>query len=184
MISGKNVNLWALERSDLVQNYSWGNDPEVVKLTGMKPFPRSVWELEKWYESVQMNPNVQTYSVKLNDGTYVGNIELSNIDWRSGKAELGVMIGSPSNRSKGWGSEAIMLLCRFAFEEMNLHRIYVRVLSFNYRAVKTFEKCGFIREGIEREAFYTDCKHVDVFQYGILKNEFIEKFGKSEERNI
>lgn len=174
MIYGKNINLWAIERPDLVQNYSWGNDPELVKLTGITPLPRSGWEIERWYESIQGNPNTFVFSIKLNDSIYIGNVEITNLDWRNRKGEIGVMIGDKKSRGKGYGTEAILLMCRFGFEEMNLHKIYARILAYNDRAIKTFEKCGFKKEGIERDGYYVGGEYRDIITYGILKGEFRE----------
>lgn len=182
MICGKEINLWAVERSDLVHNYNWGNDPELVKLTGMIPFPKSSWEIERWYESIQGNPNIHTFSIKLNDGTYIGNVEVSNIDLKNRKGEVGIMIGSPNSRGKGYGGEALQLMSRFAFEEMNLNKLYAKVLEFNHRAKKLFESCGYQMEGMERKSFYTWGKYWDVVLFGMLKDEFIEKYGRKIEK--
>ena len=176
MIPGKDINLWAIERSDLMQNYYWANDPEIVKLTGMVPFPKSSWDVDRWYESLQGNNSIFTYAIKLNNGDYIGNIEISNIDWRTRKGEIGVMLGGDNTRGKGLGSQAIKLLTGFAFEQMNFNRIYARILEFNNPAIKAFTKCGYIKEGEEREGFYIDGKYYNVLMFSILKKEYMEKF--------
>lgn len=175
MIQGKDINLWAVERTDLIQNYSWANDPDIIRTTGMVPYPKSSWDIERWFESLQGNNSVYTYSIKKNNGEYIGNIELSNVDWRIRKAEIGIMIGDPSQRGKGIGVEAINLLTGYAFQEFNLHRIYARILAFNKPALRAFEKCGYIKEGVERSGFYTEGKYEDIVSCSILKDEFIEK---------
>ncbi len=174
MIPGRSINLWALEKGDLVQNYLWGNDPEIVKLTGMNPSPKTAWEVERWYEQMVSDPNIMTLAIKLNDGTYVGNVEISNIDWRSRKGEIGVMIGDRSNRRCGYAREAVLLICRHAFEEMGLHRIYANILPFNQKAMNFFESCGFTREGELREAFFTWGRWWNIQVMSILAHEFFE----------
>ena len=176
MIPGKSINLWALEKGDLVQNYLWGNDPEIVKLTGMNPAPKTAWEVERWYDQMVSDPNLVTLAIKLNDGTYVGNVEISSIDWRSRKGEIGVMIGNRSYRRQGYAREAILMMCRHAFEEMGFHRIYAHVLPFNQKAHKLFEACGFTDEGEMREAFFTWGRWWNVSVMSILAEEFFEKF--------
>jgi len=178
MIGGRRINLWAVERADLIQNYSWANDPEIVRLTGMTPFPKSSWEIERWLESIQGNPGINTYSIKLNDGTYIGNIEISHIDWRSLNGEVGIMIGGKGNRGKGYGHEAIQILDKFAFEEMNLHRLYARILPFNRAAIKAFEKCGYTKEGEERDGHFAGGKYWNVLIYSLLRDEYFGKFGE------
>ncbi|MFP4496682.1 MAG: GNAT family N-acetyltransferase [Vulcanimicrobiota bacterium] len=176
MIPGKKINLWAIEREDLLQNYLWANDPEIVKLAGMDVIPKTAWDIEKWYETNLSNPNIQEFAIKMDDGTYIGNIELTNMDWRSGTAEIGILIGDRNRRNKGFASEALRMTARYAFEELGLHRIYAKVLSFNQKAQKLFETNGYQKEGVLREAFFTWGKYWDVTVYSILDREFAEKF--------
>lgn len=183
MIPGKSINLWALEKGDLVQNYLWSNDPEIIKLTGMNPNPKTAFEVDRWYDAMVSDPNLHTLAIKLNDGTYIGNIELSSIDWRSRKAEIGIMIGSRRHRKQGFAKEAVLMMCRHGFEEMGLHRIYAHVLPFNGGALRLFESCGFTGEGHMRESFYTWGRWWDVSVLSILSKEFFEKFPEDFEES-
>jgi RimJ/RimL family protein N-acetyltransferase len=171
MIEGKRVRLWAVEKFDVARNYHWGNDPELIRLTGMNPYPKSTLDLERWFENICVNPNLKMFAIKTIEGEYIGNIEISEIDWRVGRGEIGLMIGEAAFRGQGYGSEAIRLLCEFAFGEMRFHRIEARVLVHNVRAQRTFESCGFVREGVARESFFLDGRWVDVVGYGLLPGE-------------
>lgn len=175
MIPGVNVNLWTIEKGDLVQNYIWANDPEIRKLTGMIPEPKSSWDVDMWFNSIHGNPNLIVFAIKTQDGTYIGNVEIKNIDNRSGSAEIGIMVGERSYRRSGLGKEALVMALRFVFEELGLHRIYASVLSFNNPAGNFFENAGFIKEGIEREAHFTWNKYWDIIKYSILADEFFRK---------
>ncbi len=73
-------------------------------------------------------------------------------------------------RSKGHGTEAVKLLCRFGFADLNLHRIYLHVFETNSRAIRAYEKSGFVREGSLREAAFIDGKWLDVAVMGLIKN--------------
>lgn len=171
MIAGPRVRLWALEKFDIAKNYQWGNDWELISLTGMSPYPKSTFDIERWYETVATNASGKMFSIKTHEGEYVGNIELSGIDWRVGKAELGLMIGDKAAWSQGLGGEAIRALVDFAFQEMRLKRISARVLAYNPRAQRCFEKCGFVREGVERKAFYLQGSYHDVVMFGRLDDD-------------
>lgn len=171
MIPGKRINLWALEKHDLLNNYSWGNNRELIYLAGMSPYPKSSWEIERWFETAMNNPSGKIFAIKTLEGEYIGNIEISGIDWRIRKGELGLMIGDSNYWNKGYGEEAVMLLVNFAFDEMHLNRISANVLDFNKRAIKCFEKCGFIKEGISRSAFYSKGKYNNVIQFAVLSDE-------------
>lgn len=172
MLSYGEVRLWPLERPDLVQNYQWANDRELIELAGMTPKPKTGPELERWYESVLGAADLQIFSIKLADHTYVGNIELRTIDQRSGKAEVGVIVGSRDHWGRGLGRQAIEAVAAYAFRELRLHRLYARVLSLNPRALKVFERCGFRAEGIEREAHFSGGRYADIHILGLLASEW------------
>ena len=171
MIYGQRVRLWALERHDLMKNYQWANMRELIRLAGMTPYPKSVADLERWYDLSQSNGSEKIFTIKNHEGEYLGNIELRDIDWWSGKAELGIVIGEASAMQQGIGQEAIHLLCHFAYTQMRMERISARVLEFNHRAQKTFEACGFVREGTERSSHFSDGRHWDVYVYSRLKDD-------------
>lgn len=171
MIEGININLTALERHDLMKNYVWANDRELIRLAGMQPFPRNSVEIERWYDQVLNNPGGRMFAIKTKTNDYLGNIEITNIDQRHGKGEIGIMIGDRKSRGKGLGKEAINLLVNFAFQQMRMNRVYARVLEFNAVAQKCFLQCGFKEEGRERQGFYCDGKYWDVIMYGILSQE-------------
>jgi RimJ/RimL family protein N-acetyltransferase len=174
LLRGEKAYLCALERFDLVKNYGWGNDPELIHLAGIQPYPKSSWEVEKWYECSLTNPNSRLFALKTRDGEYIGNVELSRIDWRAGSAEVGLIIGEKEFWNRGIGEEALLLILEFAFGELRLHRISARILEHNARALRCFEKVGFIREGIERESFYQNGQYFSIIQMGILRREFEE----------
>lgn len=173
MLEGKRIRLWALERYDLLKNFTWGNDRELINLTGMQPYPKSSWEVERWYETVVNSLASRIFAIKTKEGEYIGNIELSSIDPRSARAEMGLILGERQFWNQGYGEEAIRLVLEFAFGEMRLHRVYARILDYNAMAQRCFEKCGFAREGVERESHFSKGRYWDVIQMSILDHEFV-----------
>lgn len=174
MIQGKLVRLWAVERHDLLKNYQWANDRELIRLAGMNPLPKSIWEIERWYENSTTSPNTTVFAIKSLDGEYLGNIELSDMEVRVGRAEVGIIIGEQSSWGRGIGTDAVHTLCKFAFEELRLHRLEARVLDHNERAQRIFTKVGFKAEGVERQSHYSEGKWWDVKLLGLLSHELDE----------
>jgi RimJ/RimL family protein N-acetyltransferase len=174
VIQGKLIRLWSVERHDLLKNYQWANDRELIRLAGMNPLPKSVWEVERWYETSTTSPSTQIFAIKSLDGEYLGNIELADMEVRVGRAEVGVLVGERSFWGKGIGSDAVYTLCKFAFEELRMHRLEARVLEHNERARRIFEKVGFKSEGIERESHYAEGKWWNVTLLGLLERELDE----------
>jgi RimJ/RimL family protein N-acetyltransferase len=94
------------------------------------------------------------------------------IDWRSRKAEIGIMIGDKRYWNKGYGTEAMRLILQHGFETLNLHRLYLRVFSDNSRAVRTYEKAGFVLEARMRETNFDNGRYRDDLMMSMLRPEW------------
>jgi RimJ/RimL family protein N-acetyltransferase len=170
-IPGKRIRLRAIERGDIPTFVRWFNDAEVRHYLDML-MPMSQAEEERWFEAHLDKRDSPIFGIETLDGLLIGNVGLSDIDWQNRHAVLGIVIGEREYWDKGYGSEAITTLLRFVFEEMNLHRVSLRVFDYNLRAVRCYEKCGFKREGRLRQARFHDGKYHDELVMGILRDEF------------
>ena len=83
------------------------------------------------------------------------------------------MIGEKAYWSKGYGSDAVTTLVRFAFEEMNLNRVELHVYDFNLRGQAAYRKCGFREEGRMRDAHHTEGRFHDVVVMAVLRDEWV-----------
>ena len=83
------------------------------------------------------------------------------MDWKNRMAKLAIMIGKPY-RGRGYGKEAMELLCDFCFREMNLHKLRVSVFAFNEAAVRCYLSCGFREEGRLEKELWRDGAYRDV----------------------
>ena len=173
MIYGKKTRLRRIEREDIPTFVRWFSDPEVREYLLINR-PISIAEEEKWFERKLEEEGSDIFAIETADGTHIGNIELMDIDLRHRHAELGIVIGEKAYWNKGYGSDAIHTLLRFGFEEMNLHRIYLRVYDDNARGIHAYAKCGFRHEGRLREANFRQGKYHDELVMGILAHEFAE----------
>ncbi|MDX2162357.1 MAG: GNAT family protein [bacterium] len=102
----------------------------------------------------------------------IGIIDLDGIQWNNRVAWLGIGIGEPANRGRGYGRDAMALVLRFAFRELNLHRIQLTVFSYNVAAVNLYESLGFRHEGTFREAIHREGERFDMLLYGLLAHEW------------
>jgi diamine N-acetyltransferase len=178
MIYGERIRLRAIERRDLPFFVQWLNDPEVYRTLYVR-FPLSLEEEEKWFaEVMQTHPAERPLAIEVreeSDWKLIGNCQLFKIDWINASTELGIFIGDKSYWNQGYGSEAVSLLCRHAFETLNLHRVYLHVYEFNRRAIRAYEKCGFVLEGRLRQARYSEGKYHDVLILSILRPEWEQR---------
>jgi RimJ/RimL family protein N-acetyltransferase len=106
------------------------------------------------------------------DGIYIGFIRLHGIIWAERRARLAVGIFNRQFWSHGYGTEAIRLILDYAFGDLRLHRVSLDVLDINVRAIRSYEKCGFVREGIQRETCFIDGRWHDDIMMGILESEY------------
>lgn len=98
----------------------------------------------------------------------VGSVYLRDIDMTHRKAEYGIFIGEEDARGKGYGSSAARLMIQYAFEEMNLHRLFLRVYAENIQAIRSYEKAGFVKEAHLRDDVCIQGKYHDIVLMGIL----------------
>lgn len=105
-------------------------------------------------------------------GRLIGVVRLWRVSPQNRNAMLTIYVGDKSRWGKGYGTEGLRLVLRHAFEQMGLERIELHVFDFNARAVRSYEKCGFVHEGSRRKALYRAGSYHDILVMGILKNEF------------
>lgn len=91
------------------------------------------------------------------------------IDDYNKSCKIGMTIGEKEQWGMGYGTEALIELIRYSFEDLGMNRIGAEIFQFNERSIKLFEQCGFQREGVERELVYKDGKFKDQYIYGLLR---------------
>ena len=172
-MEGKKVRIRALRKKDLGEIMKWINDYEVTRTLASFLYPTSQEEEIKWLENtLQPNDRNKAFVIETKKGEYLGHIGLHRIDWKNRNAEVGIVIGKKKHWNKGYGTDAMMTILDFAFNRMNLHKIYLRVFDFNKGAIRSYEKCGFKKEGLLREIFYNEGKYHNLVMMGILKKEY------------
>ena len=171
-MEGKLVRIRAYERSDLESIMLWINDREVTRnLEAQLIFPLSRIAEEKYLEETASAATYR-WAIETLQGEYLGGISLVRVDWINRSAQVGITIGVKQHWGKGYGTDAMRVLLRLAFEDMNLHRVWLNVYDFNLRGIKSYEKCGFRREGVQREARFIDGHYCDSVMMGILEADY------------
>ena len=175
MLEGKTVGLRPLETTDAWLLHKWFNDQRVLEDLGAEHLYFAV-SLEEEGVVVQHMVNdecavwfiVQT----LNEKEPIGIIGLANLDRKIASAEIRIVIGEPSYWGKGIGAEAIDILLEHAFVVRNLHRIWLRVATYNERAISCYKRCGFTMEGRARHDHFHNGEWQDAFHMSILEDEY------------
>lgn len=172
MLLGQRVMLRLVEEQDLDLIAQWRNDPE-IRPYFFAAFPIVISGQRKWFEKMLDNERKKLFVIQKKEGQAVGTIGLDDIDWKNQVAEYGnLLIGVKEERGKGLAQDATLTLLHFAFKELNLNRVFLRVFAFNVAAIALYEKCGFRQEGILRQAHFTQGRFVDIAVMAILREEF------------
>ena len=168
------VCLQVIETSDLEKIYTWKNDFELSNLIMSHPLPFSNHQIHEWFERNQDDRNQVLFGIYfVENHQIVGIIRLMFIDWISSNAELGIYIGDAEMRNKGIGKEAIQLILKYAFKQLNLSRIYLRVLESSNSTIRLYQGLGFIPEGNLRQHYWVNGKYENVLIFGMLRSEYL-----------
>ncbi len=171
-LEGKRIYLRPIENEDLDLLYSTLWDKEGRKLTGTQTvFSRS--GVQKWFENVSTdNTRIDLIICLQENSQPIGEMAMLDIDHQNRRAVVRIAVFDRAFLGNGYGTKAMSLLLSYGFDKLNLHRVGLDVYSFNQRAIKSYEKLGFIREGIIRDALFYDGEYHDSIIMGVLKNEF------------
>ena len=174
MFDGKLVRLREYRKEDIELRLNYVNDPEVLRfLESGIPYPLTLNEECKWFEAISAFKDSYRFAIEAIDcSQYIGDCGINSIDWKNSVASAVIFIGNNAYRGKGYGTEAMQLLLSFAFNQININKVRLNVYSFNERAIKSYEKCGFRREGVLRQEIFRDGKYHDIIVMGLLREEY------------
>lgn len=175
MILGKRVRLRGIEKTDIPRFVEWLNDPEVIAGLSMT-IPLSTSQEDAWFDHLRDRP-IEEHPLGIEVQTpegwvLIGNLGLMNIQWKDRLAEVGIFIGEKSYWNQGYGQEAMTLMLQHAFDTLGLNRVYLRVFETNPRAVRSYEKAGFVHEGRMRQAQFQNGRFIDVLLMSVLRSEW------------
>lgn len=157
----------------------WNQNSEYYRL--LDSDPAHLWsarKIKEWFEKdlEAALPNNLLFSIRALAGdSLIGFIAFDGISWTNRDTFVAIGIGEQDFWSKGYGSDAMRLMLRYGFTELNLHRVSLTVFEQNPRGIRSYEKCGFSHEGRIRDFLLRDGRRSDMLHMGILRSEW-EKF--------
>jgi len=157
---------------DLDRCLGWINDPELQARIGRRHPMSRVQEKEWLAGQYKRNDNLNLAMVLKDADQHIGNCGFNQIDYVNRCAEFGILIGERDAWGKGYGPEAIKLILGYGFDELGLHRIWLWAFSFNQHAIQSYEKAGFIHEGVLREAYYRHGAYHDHIVMSVLESNW------------
>jgi len=177
---GDRIYLRPIEPADEQKLRKWINDPEIWQYLTHRPPVNAVRERE-FIEGVGRNLADYCFGLVVRTGDrLIGSAGLHQIQPVNRSAVLGIMIGDKQYHGKGFGTEAVRLIVRYGFDELNLNRLALHVFAHNYRAIGCYQKAGFIHEGCQRQALYRGGRYVDEYVFAILRKDWESGRGRRE----
>lgn len=162
----------------------WTHDSEFMRLMELKPVrPLAPAMVKKGYEAlekkIEEDKNLFYFTIRAReDDRMMGKAVLEWIDWSNGNGYLRMGIGSGDDRGQGLGTQALGLLLRFAFAELNLFRVTVVMPEYCEAGIALVRKFGFVEEVRRRKAVLRDGREYDLLVFGLLKSEWAQTDGR------
>jgi RimJ/RimL family protein N-acetyltransferase len=179
LFEGQDIRLGPIDyEKDPEVEAKWTHNAEFMRLYEVEPArPMSAAILKKQYEKIEKrmeeDRNFYHFMIRAKaDDRLIGKAEISRIEWSNGVCQVRLGIGSPEDRRKGYGSQALKLLLRFAFAELNLYRVGAFVPEYNEGAQALLRKFGFVEEVRRRQAVERDARRWDLVDFGLLQAEW------------
>lgn len=168
-LTGEKIRLRLMNADDTERIVRWRNNTRVRNnFIYQKPFTKEGHE--NWVRTMVDTGKVVQFIIEdLTDGQPVGSVYFRDIDKEHAKAEYGIFIGEDSAVGKGFGSEAARLAVAYGFEQLGLHKIFLRAFADNAGAIRSYEKAGFVKEGYFKDDVCIDGRFKDLVFMAIIK---------------
>jgi RimJ/RimL family protein N-acetyltransferase len=156
----------------------WTHDSDFMRLMETSPArPLSAAMIKKQYEKlekqIEEDKNLYHFMIHLReDDRLIGKASVGRIEWANGNGFIHLGIGAAEDRRKGYGTQALRMLLRFAFAELNLFRVSANVPEYNEGALVLLQKFGFVQEVCRRKSLERDGRRWDLYVFGLLQDEW------------
>jgi len=175
-LSGRAIDLVALTRADLELYRRWLDDPKVTEFLEMGARPTRDADCEAFWRLASEADDAIVFAIaERKGGKTVGTCGLYLIQWMARRAQFNILIGESSAWDKGFGTEAAHLILAYAFDVLNLNSVQLGVNADNARAVRSYEKVGFVHEGVRRQFVYRNGRYYDSVMMSVLREEYKAK---------
>lgn len=172
-IYGEKVVLRAMEPEDMEKLRETTNDPDTERLVGGWSFPVSRYEQTRWYERAVADKSSLRFIIEVIEGhKAIGMVNLVNIDWKNRSAFHGIRLYNSAPKGNGYGTDAVMAIMKYAFEELQLVRLDGSWVEYNQPSIRLYQKCGWSIEGTKKRAKYSRGEYYNVHFGGILAEDY------------
>jgi len=180
-LRGKKTILRPIEESDLPLCVKWMNDPEVTHFLKAR-MPIMLIAEKKWFEKLADSEDNVILAITTLDGRCIGVMGIHRIDWVNRTATTGAFIGEKQYWGKGYGTDAKMVLLKYAFDTLGLRKMCSRVYDFNARSLAYSKHCGYTEEGRLKKHVFRDGEYYDVVVLGLFREDWLPYWKKYQKK--
>ena len=159
----------------------WTHNAEFMRLYEFEPArPMSTAIVKKQYEKlekkIEEDKNLYHFMIRAKaDDRLIGKAVIQRIEWTNGNCSIRLGLGAAEDRRKDYGTQALKMLLRFAFAELNLFRVTANVAEYNEGAIALVQKLGFTEEVRRRQSLEREARRWDLLVFGLLKDEWLKQ---------
>jgi len=159
----------------------WTHNAEFMRLYDFEPArPMSAAMVKKQYEKLEKQiderRNIYHFMIRAKaDDRLIGKAAIQRIEWTNGNCMLRLGIGSADDQRQGYGTQALKMLLRFAFAELNMFRVTANAAEYNEGAIALLKKLGFTEEVRRRQSLEREGRRWDLLVFGLLKDEWLDQ---------
>jgi|SRR5690554_710049 len=171
-LKGENIFLRALEPTDLEFLYQVENDQTLWEVSNTStPYSRYILEqyLENSYRDIYDVKQLRLVICKIDSIAPLGLIDLYDFDPKNSRVGLGIVIYSETDKRKGFASEALGLICDYAFKTLQVYQVFAGITEDNKASIQLFEKAGFNRNGFKKDWVYSQENYKDEYIYQLFR---------------
>lgn len=172
-LRGKRLYLRPVLREDRPRFLKWVNDPDLRGLYMTRASPVDDAEADEWLAHLHKRTDAISFVICTLEGKPFGMIGLHSIDWRSRVSSTEAVIGEKDFRGKGYATEAKIVLLHYAFETLNIHKIWGGIFAFNKASQAYNKKCGYKVEGVQRQQVFANGRYHDKILIAVFREDWL-----------
>lgn len=172
-LKGNNIFLRALEPEDIDFLYNLENDETLWEVsTTTSPYSRYILQqyLDNSHHDIYEVKQLRLVICRSENEAQIGFIDLFDFEPKHQRVGVGIVIFSDEDKRKGFATEALQLVCRYAFKNLNVHQIFASITEGNLGSVKLFENAGFERSGVKKDWIFSDGNYKSEYLYQLIQN--------------
>lgn len=172
-LKGNNIFLRALEPEDIDFLYNLENDETLWEVsTTTSPYSRYILQqyLDNSHHDIYEVKQLRLVICRSENEAQIGFIDLFDFEPKHQRVGVGIVIFSDEDKRKGFATEALQLVCKYAFKNLNVHQIFASITEGNLGSVKLFENAGFERSGVKKDWIFSDGNYKSEYLYQLIQN--------------